>query len=287
MNPVIHAVRSGVRRGLLEFRYLLTDRSELSSTVFYGLIPLGFLLWFSVSGEALDIGSETFPVARFVAPGIYAMVISFSVLGPMYVLATEREDGTLLRSRTVPHGLVSYVVGKIVAVLCETLFGLALVLGPALLFIDGLADVAVSGWLRFLLVLALGSIAILPLGVLVGALLRTPKGIFSFGLVGIGVLTWFSGLIQPLQTFPTWVQQVAQVLPFHWLGHGMRHALLPDTLRTVELGGVWRPTTALLVLGAWAIVGLVCAPWVLRRTARRESGSRVEARRQAALQRTA
>jgi ABC-2 type transport system permease protein len=33
------------------------------------------------------------------------------------------------------------------------------------------------------------------------------------------------------------------------------------------------------VLGAWAVTGLVVAPLVLRRMARRESGSSVEARR--------
>jgi energy-coupling factor transporter ATP-binding protein EcfA2 len=38
-------------------------------------------------------------------------------------------------------------------------------------------------------------------------------------------------------------------------------------------------------LGAWAVVGLVVAPIVLRRMARRESGSSVAARRQKAMQR--
>jgi len=39
------------------------------------------------------------------------------------------------------------------------------------------------------------------------------------------------------------------------------------------------------VLGVWAVLGLVLAPMVLRRMARRESGSAVDARRQKALQR--
>jgi ABC-2 type transport system permease protein len=39
------------------------------------------------------------------------------------------------------------------------------------------------------------------------------------------------------------------------------------------------------VLGAWAVAGLVVAPMVLRRMARRESGSSVAARREKALQR--
>ena len=39
-----------------------------------------------------------------------------------------------------------------------------------------------------------------------------------------------------------------------------------------------------LVLGAWAVVGLLVTPRVLRRMARRQSGSQVQEARDAALQ---
>jgi ABC-2 type transport system permease protein len=39
------------------------------------------------------------------------------------------------------------------------------------------------------------------------------------------------------------------------------------------------------VLGAWAIAGLVLAPVLLRRAARREAGSRVATRRERAITR--
>ena len=61
--------------------------------------------------------------------------------------------------------------------------------------------------------------------------------------------------------------------------------VLPGDLAAVEIGHSWRHLETLGVLGAWASVGLVLAPIVLRRMARRESGSAVDARRQRALQR--
>ena len=64
-----------------------------------------------------------------------------------------------------------------------------------------------------------------------------------------------------------------------------REEQIARNLAAVEIGGSWRHWETLGVLGAWAVVGLVLAPFVLRRMARRESGSRVEARRQRALQR--
>lgn len=71
----------------------------------------------------------------------------------------------------------------------------------------------------------------------------------------------------------------------YWLGLGMRSALLPDAAAAVELGESWRQVETAGVLGAWAILGLVVAPIVLRRMARRESGSSVAERRQKLLQR--
>jgi ABC-2 type transport system permease protein len=65
----------------------------------------------------------------------------------------------------------------------------------------------------------------------------------------------------------------------------MRSALLPAAAEAVELGGSWRNLETIAVLGAWAVLGLVVAPIVLRRMARRESGSRVAQRREQLLQR--
>ncbi|MBE1612557.1 hypothetical protein [Actinopolymorpha pittospori] len=54
---------------------------------------------------------------------------------------------------------------------------------------------------------------------------------------------------------------------------------------TKELGQSWRHLETVGVLGVWAVLGLVVAPLVLGRMARRESGSRVAERRERALQR--
>jgi hypothetical protein len=53
----------------------------------------------------------------------------------------------------------------------------------------------------------------------------------------------------------------------------------------VEIGGSWRLLQTTLVLGVWAVAGLILAPIVLRRMARRESGSSELARRDKELQR--
>jgi ABC-2 type transport system permease protein len=71
------------------------------------------------------------------------------------------------------------------------------------------------------------------------------------------------------------------------MGLGMRSALLPGEAVVVEVGDSWRHLETAAVLGVWAVAGLLLAPVVLRRMARRESGSKVAERRERALQRVA
>ncbi|MDV6271302.1 hypothetical protein [Rhodococcus globerulus] len=94
-----------------------------------------------------------------------------------------------------------------------------------------------------------------------------------------------SGIFYPITASPGWLQAVGQSFPMYWLGLGMRSALLPEEAVAIEIGESWRHVETAAVLGAWAVVGLLIAPVVLRRMARHESGSNMAARREKALQR--
>jgi len=98
-----------------------------------------------------------------------------------------------------------------------------------------------------------------------------------FGLVAI------SGIFYPITAMPGWLQAVAQVFPMYWLGLGMRSVFLPDALASVELTHSWRHLETFGVLAIWVVLGMALAPVILRRMARRESGSAVAARRERAM----
>ena len=98
------------------------------------------------------------------------------------------------------------------------------------------------------------------------------------------LLAGISGIFFPIQQLWGWVQAVAQVFPMYWLGLGMRSAFLPDSAAALELGESWRTAQTVLVLGTWAVVGALVTPMVLRRMARRQTGSQVQAAREAAVQ---
>jgi ABC-2 type transport system permease protein len=124
----------------------------------------------------------------------------------------------------------------------------------------------------------------MPLGAVLGSIFDNPR---SMGLVVLPMfgLVAISGIFYPITSMPGWLQAVGQVFPIYWLGLGMRSAFLPDALAAVELHHSWMHLATAGVLTAWALLGLVIAPIILRRMARRESGSAVAARRDRALTR--
>jgi ABC-2 type transport system permease protein len=277
-----YAARLGVARGWREFRQSLVSVADLSWYVFMAtafVLVLIFQRTHTVKGAGVSL-------AFVVLPSILGMQVAFSGLqGAAGSLAVEREDGTLLRAKAVPNGVVGYLTGRIVSVSLGALLGLVIVLVPGMFLIPELARTGAGGWLTFVWVLVLGLLATLPWGAVIGSLVTNPQTAFGLMMPPTIGLVAISGIFYPIFAMPGWVQAIAQVFPFYWLGLGMRSAFLPGEAAAVEIGGSWRHLETVAVLGAWAALGLLVAPVVLRRMARRESGSVVHARRQRALQR--
>src|SRR5690606_11821983 len=149
---------------------------------------------------------------------------------------------------------------------------------------DGVGPLGLRGWLTMLAVTALGILAVLPFGLIVGSLIPGSQKGGTWGMLPIMVLFGISGIFFPISNLWGWVQALAQVFPMYWLGLGMRSAFLPDAAAALEIGGSWRTLETVLVLATWAVVGLTLAPSVLPRMAERKSGSPVQEARVRALQ---
>jgi ABC-2 type transport system permease protein len=279
MNTWWTAVRAGFERGWIEFKQTYTNADSLIPSVIVGG---GFLLVVLLTRGSVVPGTH-FSLGATMLVSVMGMNIGVNGVATMAaLLATEREDGTLLRAKATPNGMAGYLIGKIVAVSAIILIGVGTTIIPASLLFHGLAVGSAIAWLTLAWVLALGLIATLPMGAVVGSLFPSAR---SAGLItlGTGGLAAVSGIFYPITHLPYWMQWVGQVFPMYWLGLGMRSALLPASLASVEIGHSWRHLATFGVLSVWAVAGLVLAPVLLRRMARHESGSAVAARREKAL----
>ena len=281
MNRELNAVRIGVRRGWTMFRHLMTTVDGIANTAFWNGIPLVIL----ILNRNSEVEGTAIPFAAIALPGFLGLAIAAAAYGPAYYIAADREDGTVLRARAVPHGISAYVTGVLTQSVLETAVTIVVLLIPGYLLFSGLIVPDAVGWAILVAVTVFGLLATLPIGVIIGSVVKSTRLIGGLGLLIIGGMTFISGIFIPLQAFPSWLQAVAQAFPVYWIGLAMRSVFLPDAAVAIEIGQSWRTAETFVVLLIWSAAGVLIAPVLLRRMTRRATGAAVEASRQQALQR--
>jgi ABC-2 type transport system permease protein len=274
------AFRAGLARGWIEFRQSFTNGADLWSHFFWPILML-VVVYFV---KDVSFGVSGFFLGTLALPSILGMNAAFGMISMSQQLTVDREDGTLLRAKATPNGMIGYLIGKIFSVSASLVVDLAIFLIPGMFLVPGLVVNDAQSWLTLIWVLLLGMVATLPIGAVLGSAFSSARA-QQLLMLPIIALIGISGIFYPLATFPAWLQWIAQSFPVYWMGLGMRSALLPAGAESVEIGESWRHLETVAVLGAWAVLGLILAPILLRRMARRESGSSIIKRREKALQR--
>jgi ABC-2 type transport system permease protein len=108
-TPSATAVRAGLVRGRIEFRQSVTNREDLLNLLVPAaifLIVLLFMRGAKLPGTNLSLGSATVPSV------LGAGLVFSGLLGMAGQLTVEREDGTLLRAKATPNGMVGYLIGR-------------------------------------------------------------------------------------------------------------------------------------------------------------------------------
>ena len=266
-------IRAGLQRGLIELRQTVSNTADVVGYLFPVALLLGWLRM--VEGDEVP-GSPVSLGAYSLVSSLALLLVIGGVSSMAQYLTMDREDGTLLRAKATPNGMVGYLIGKIVLVAGVMLITCVVTLLPGAFMVDGLRFGG-GTWLTLLWLLPLSMLALMPVGAILGSLFQSVRGA-AILMLPVLALTGISGIFAPLSALPGWLQGVAQVFPMYWLGSGLRSAFLPG-----------EPEQALATAGVlvlWALAGLSLAPRILRRMARRESGSLVAARRERAMTRT-
>jgi ABC-2 type transport system permease protein len=280
-RAALAAVRAGLNAGWIELSHCFTMIEDAFEILPIPLLSVAILL--AVDAKHVHVPGTHFLIGSTLLAGMLILNVSVNGLAGMAVnVAAAREDGTLLRAKATPNGTLGLLVGKIVVISGTVMLTVAGLLIVGLAPFGELALGRAVTWLTLAWVLALGLLAMLSVGAVLGSLFPSVRSatvvmIGVFGLIGI------SGIFTPITRLPVWLQWVGQVFPLYWLGLGVRSALLPANLAAVEIGHSWRHLATAGVLGAWAIAGLVLAPVLLRRVVRRVSGSSVAAGRERLL----
>ncbi|WP_314307584.1 ABC transporter permease [Actinomyces johnsonii] len=240
-------------------------RAGLVGTSIALLASVSAIVLASRSTQATAEAHATFgPMFLASSIGTISCFITFQIASETY---SDRIGGALLRVRILPHGPLTWAIGKTMSSITQTVaFQGAILLGGAL-FVEAL-PLSPPQVLACLPLMVLSAVATAPLGFLVGTFVR---GVYSFmaSYLPIFALVGTSGFFMPMDRLPSWVQAVQLALPTYWSGHLTRWALVGDP--SWEVGRAFSPTLAIGVLAAWTVIGFAGASFIVRHSFRKET----------------
>jgi len=266
------AVRAGLSRGWIETRQNLTETALVIGQAIPPVAYIAVLVFMGWILRRKTLPGTDFAVVTMVLPSLLGVSIANGGhSSPAASITADGEDGTLLRAKATPNGMLGYLVGKIVMFASTALLAVLAIVIPGSLIVDDVILDARSS-LLLALIFVVGMVATVPIGLALGSLMRSSAQALLVPLAWT-LIMGVSGIFYPITVLPRWLQWVAQAFPVYWVGLGARSAMLPAEMVAAEIGGSWRTLEMFAVLGVWAAVGFLLAPILLRRMARRQSGS--------------
>lgn len=206
-----------------------------------------------VTDEGIAIGPLL--AASFTAYGVLGIVLF--TFGE--AVANERGQGWLRLIRATPLPGWAFVAAKLVAGVALVAILLAVMI-PAATMLGVRMDAA--SWARLAIVVAVGGLALAPIGFIVGLLVR-PSAAGAVALLVYLPLSFSSGMWTPISELPDLVQSIAPFLPTYHLNQ-LGHAAIG-----VPVGDV---AGHALAVAATFLVGAGLATVAYRRVAARQFG---------------
>ena len=232
-------------------------------TVLVAAMPVVLLLMFVfVFGGTLGAGlggpaGGRAEYVNFVTPGILIIGVASAAQGTAIAVAMDMNEGIIARFRTMSIARGSVLTGHVLSSLVQTMVGLAIVLGVALL-VGFRSNATVAEWIAAVDVLAMATFALVWLSVAMGLAARSVESASNTPMLLV-LLPFFGSGFVPTDSLPAGLRTFAEYQPF---------TPVTDALRALLLGGPIGNSGVLAV--AWsAAIAAVGYLWARRSYERR------------------
>jgi ABC-2 type transport system permease protein len=192
-----------------------------------------------------------FNVLAYIAPGMVAMFLMYTVTYGAHSLLSEQRNGTLQRMLVAPVSSAQVLGGKFTGIFLTAVAQMAIVIGgTSLLF--GLQWGDALGAVLLILAAAFGATG---WGVLMATLFKTPAQISISGTVIMLLFAVLGGSFFDLTMLPDWVSVLNKITPNAWMIEGFHILALGGRLPSISshLLGLTLMGLILFALGALLI----------------------------------
>jgi ABC-2 type transport system permease protein len=215
MSTLSYAVADSATMLRRQLRHM---RRYLSMTLQLIGLPVVFLLLFVyVFGGTLGAGlggvsGGRAEYAEYLAPGLLVLAIASAAQGTAISIAMDMTEGIITRFRTLSIARAAVLAGHVVGAVIQTMIGLALVVGVALL-VGFRPDAGLAEWLAALGLLALVSLALSWLSVAMGLATKSVEAASNLPMPLL-LLPFLSSGFVPTESMPAGLSWFAEHQPF-------------------------------------------------------------------------
>jgi ABC-2 type transport system permease protein len=163
-------------------------------------------------GDGLGGAGGRAAYVGYVTPTILLITVTSAALGTAIAIAMDMTEGIIARFRTMAISRASVLTGHVVGTLVQTVIGLVVVTGVALLV--GFSPAAgFGGWLAVAGLLLLLTLALTWLAVAMGLAAKTVESASNTPLL-FTLLPFFGSGFVPTDSMPAWLRWFAEYQPF-------------------------------------------------------------------------
>lgn len=167
-----------------------------------------------------DVQARSQRYLDFLVPGLIAFTLmQLSIAGSGFNIVEYRRKGILKRLFVTPLLPRDFIAGIVMSRLLLCVVQISVLLGVAVLVLD----VTILGsYFAFYTAIILGSVVFLCLGFYLGSLAKTQQAIQAIGNLVIFPQIFLSGIFYPIESMPTFIQPVANLLPLSFVANSLR-----------------------------------------------------------------
>ncbi|OGE73652.1 MAG: hypothetical protein A3I07_03955 [Candidatus Doudnabacteria bacterium RIFCSPLOWO2_02_FULL_42_9] len=205
---------------------------------------------FTVNKE--EINSHHLKYIDFLLPGLVALsIMQMTIFTVAFLFVTFKEKGILKRMIATPMRPSTFVLSNVIVRLLITLIQTAIFISIAVIFFN--VQIIGSYWLIALIAI-LGSLMFLGLGFAISGMASTVESVPVFANLIAFPMLFLGGTFFAIESFPTWLMNIAKYLPLTFLSHSMREVMTKGASFAQISTDIW------WMIG-WAIILVILANW--------------------------
>ncbi|MFI6163464.1 ABC transporter permease [Micromonospora haikouensis] len=194
-------------------------------TIFFTFaFPLVFLVIFGLIFKGQEVVETGNGYIDFIAPGVLSWgLANAAAFGVAFTLMQWRRDDLLRLIRLTPARISEVVLARLAVAVCIGVAQCLLFIGVATIPLFGMT--VAPRWPLALPVMLLGIATFLGVGLIIGAISKTPEAVSAIGNCVVIPMAFLSGAFIPVELMPDWLRSVSYAMPLRYILDGLVYAL--------------------------------------------------------------